>query len=65
VTRQADDRPGFPGQPMTRERMIRKFRSSVATCRTANEVDNRAAALRGLERTEDLSGVLATFTLLT
>jgi 2-methylcitrate dehydratase len=58
VTRQVDDMPGFPGLPMTRAEVERKFRANIGqrwpTARTAEILQ----ALWALERTDDLRGLL-------
>lgn len=58
VTRQVDDMPGFPGQPMSRAGMDRKFRSNVGGRWPAGEIDSLLQALWAFERTEDLRALL-------
>jgi 2-methylcitrate dehydratase len=61
VTKEIDDMPGFPGQPMTREQMSRKFRSNVAGRWPAAKVDGLLEVLWGLETATDVSTVLGRF----
>jgi 2-methylcitrate dehydratase len=63
VTRQVDDMRGFPGQPMSRAEMERKFRSNVGNRWPAGQVDALLQALWGLERTESLPALLGRFSL--
>jgi 2-methylcitrate dehydratase len=58
VMHQVDDMPGFPGQPMSRAELERKFRSNVAKRWSPRQTDAILQALRSLERTEDLSLLL-------
>jgi 2-methylcitrate dehydratase len=61
VTRQVDDMPGFPGQPMSRAGMERKFRSNVGNRWPAAQVDALLQALWTFEQTEDLRSLLGQF----
>jgi 2-methylcitrate dehydratase len=63
VARQVDDMPGFPGQPMSRAGMERKFRSNVGNRWPASEVDSLLLALWSFERTENLQSLLGRFSL--
>jgi 2-methylcitrate dehydratase len=63
VTRQVDDMPGFPGRPMDRAGMERKFRSNVGHHWPAAEVTSLLQALWSFERTEDLRSFLGRFAL--
>jgi 2-methylcitrate dehydratase len=64
VTRQVDDMPGFPGQPMSRAGMERKFRSNVGNRWPTAQVDALLQALWSFDRTEDLRSLLGRFALL-
>jgi 2-methylcitrate dehydratase len=59
VTRQVDDMPGFPGKPMTRAEVERKFRANVGKRWPAEHTAGILQALWALERTDDLRGLLA------
>jgi 2-methylcitrate dehydratase len=61
VTRQVDDMPGFPGQPMTRAQMERKYRSNVGRRWPANQVDAQLQALWDLDKADDLRALLGRF----
>jgi 2-methylcitrate dehydratase len=61
VTRQVDDMPGFPGQPMTRAQMERKYRSNVAKRWPAAQVDAQLQALWDLDQAPDLQSLLGQF----
>jgi len=61
VVRQVDNMPGFPGQPMTRADVERKFRSNVGHRWPPARTDAVLAALWTLERTEDVSRLLGQF----
>lgn len=63
VTRQVDDMPGFPGQPMSRADMERKFRGNVGSRWPAAQVDALLQALWSFERTEDLRALMGQFSL--
>jgi 2-methylcitrate dehydratase len=63
VTRQVDDMPGFPGQPMDRAGMERKFRSNTGGRWPASHVDQLLQALWAFERTENLGSLLGRFSL--
>jgi 2-methylcitrate dehydratase len=55
VTRQVDDMPGFPGQPMNRDDTARKFRSNVGARWPKERTDALLQTLWGLEKMEDIS----------
>jgi 2-methylcitrate dehydratase len=63
VTRQVDDMPGFPGQPMSRAQMERKFRSNVGKRWPAARVDAQLQSLWDFEKTEDLHALLGRFSI--
>jgi 2-methylcitrate dehydratase len=63
VTRQVDDMPGFPGQPMSRAGMDRKFRSNAGGRWPASHVDALLQALWSFEQTDDLRSLLARLSL--
>jgi 2-methylcitrate dehydratase len=58
VVQQVDNMPGFPGQPITRADVERKFRSNVEGRLSAQRTDDVLQALWGLEQTEDVSLLL-------
>jgi 2-methylcitrate dehydratase len=58
VTRQVDDVPGFPGQPMGRTEIDHKFRSNVGGRWSRERTDAVLEALWTLERAADLSALL-------
>jgi hypothetical protein len=59
VTRLVDSMPGFPGQPMSRADVERKFRSNVGK-RWPQQTDAVLGALWALDRTDDLPFLLGT-----
>ncbi len=61
VTVQVDDMPGFPGKPMTRAQMERKYRSNVGKRWPAAEVDAQLQSLWDFEKTDDLRAFLGRF----
>jgi 2-methylcitrate dehydratase len=63
MTRQVDNMPGFPGQPMSRADVERKFRSNVGKRWPQVRTDAILQALWGLDRADDLSGLLDKLTL--
>lgn len=63
VTRQVDDMPGFPGMPMDRAGMERKFRSNVGHRWPAAQVDAFLQSLWSFEQTDDLRALLGQFAL--
>ena len=58
VIRQVDNMPGFPGKPMTRADVERKFRSNIDTRWPREWTDAVLQALWALDRTDDLSSLL-------
>jgi 2-methylcitrate dehydratase len=58
ITRQVDNMPGFPGQPMERADVERKFRSNAGSRWPRHRTDAILRALWDLDRTEDLPGLL-------
>jgi 2-methylcitrate dehydratase len=58
ITRQVDNKPGFPGLPMGRADVERKFRSNVRKYWPQDRIDGVLQALWSLERTEDVSSLL-------
>ena len=58
-----DNMPGFPGEPMTRADVERKFRSNVEGRFSPQQADEVLTALWGLEQTGDLSALLGRFVL--
>ena len=63
MTRQVDDMPGFPGRPMERADVERKFRSNVGKRWPQERTDAILQALWSLERTDDLSALLGKLSL--
>jgi 2-methylcitrate dehydratase len=58
VLRQVDNMPGFPGQPMTRADVERKFRSNIDTHWPQERTDAVLRELWALDRTDNLSTLL-------
>jgi 2-methylcitrate dehydratase len=58
VTRLVDSMPGFPGQPISRADVERKFRSNVGKRWPQQRTDAVLKALWDLDRTEDLPALL-------
>jgi 2-methylcitrate dehydratase len=58
IVRQVDDMPGFPGKPMTRAEVERKFRANIGKRWPAKQTDEVLQALWGLDRADDLRGLL-------
>jgi 2-methylcitrate dehydratase len=63
VMRLVDTMPGFPGQPMGRTDIERKFRSNIGKRWPQQQTDAVLAALWALDRTDDLSSLLGTLSL--
>jgi 2-methylcitrate dehydratase len=61
ITHQVDDMPGFPGKPMTRAEMERKYRSNVAKRWPATQVDAQLQSLWDFEKSDDLRSLLGRF----
>ena len=58
IARLVDSMPGFPGQPMSRADVERKFRSNIGKRWPQERTDAVLQALWALDRTEDLSALL-------
>jgi 2-methylcitrate dehydratase len=58
VARQVDNMPSFPGQPMSRADVERKFRGNVGKAWPAERTAAVLAALWALERAKDVGGLL-------
>jgi 2-methylcitrate dehydratase len=59
-TRLVDKMPGFPGQPMTRAEVERKFRSNIGSRWPRERTDTVLQALWTLDAADDLSALLGT-----
>lgn len=59
VTRLVDSMPGFPGQPMSRADVERKFRSNIGKRWPQQQTASVLQALWALDRTTDLSALLS------
>ena len=58
TTRLVDSMPGFPGQPMSRADVERKFRSNIGKRLPQERTDAVLQALWALDRTDDLAALL-------
>jgi 2-methylcitrate dehydratase len=58
IVQQVNNMPGFPGQPMTRADVERKFRSNIDTRWPPERADAVLRALWALDQTDDLSALL-------
>jgi 2-methylcitrate dehydratase len=65
ITREVDLAPGFPGRPMTRAELERKFRGNVAKRLPEARTDSVLEALWGLDRADDLAALLGRLVLQT
>src|SRR5262249_14852721 len=65
MMRQVDDMPGFPGRPMSRADVERKFRGNVGKRWELERTDAILQSLWALERLDDLSSMLDKFSLQT
>jgi 2-methylcitrate dehydratase len=65
ITRQVDDIPGFPGQPMSRANVERKFRSNVRKRWPQARTDDVLQRLWSLEKNEDLGALFSRFSVQT
>jgi 2-methylcitrate dehydratase len=65
IARQVDNMPGFPGQPMSRADVERKFRSNVGKRWPPELTDAVLQAFWALDRTEDLPSLLGKLSLQT
>jgi 2-methylcitrate dehydratase len=63
VTRQVDDMPGFPGKPMTRAEVERKFRANIGKRWPDERIGEILQALWGLDQENDLRTLLAKLSL--
>jgi len=63
IVHQVDNMPGFPGQPMTRADIERKFRSNVGKRWPQEQTDAILQALWALDRTDDLPLLLGKLSL--
>jgi 2-methylcitrate dehydratase len=63
IVRQVDDMPGFPGKPMTRAEVERKFRANIGRRWPTQRTDEILQALWSLDRADDLGGLLGRLTL--
>jgi 2-methylcitrate dehydratase len=63
VVREVDSMPGFPGQPMSRADVERKFRSNVGRRWPPERTDANLNALWALDQTEDLPSLLGKLSL--
>jgi 2-methylcitrate dehydratase len=63
IVRQVDDMPGFPGKPMTRAEVERKFRANVGRRWPAERTGEVLQMLWALERADDLRGLLGKLSL--
>jgi 2-methylcitrate dehydratase len=63
IVRQVDDMPGFPGKPMTRAEVERKFFANIGKRWPAARTNEVLAALWGLDRVDDLPGLLGRLSL--
>ena len=65
ITREVDSMPGFPGQPMSRADVERKFRSNVGKRWPQERTDTILQALWALDQTKDLPILLRMLSLQT
>ena len=65
ISRQADNMPGFAGQPISRVDVERKFRSNVGKRWSQERTDAILQALWSLDQTDGLSFLLGKFTVQT
>jgi 2-methylcitrate dehydratase len=63
VTRQVDNMPSFPGQPISRAEVERKFRDNVGKRWSQERTGAILQALWTLERAPDVRGLLGELTL--
>jgi 2-methylcitrate dehydratase len=63
ISREADNVPGFPGMPMQRADVERKFRGNVGKRWPAERTASILEAMWSLERTPDVGALLASLTL--
>jgi 2-methylcitrate dehydratase len=65
ITRLVDSMPGFPGQPMSRTDVERKFRSNVAKRWPRERTDTVLQTLWALDRSDDVPSLLSQLALQT
>jgi 2-methylcitrate dehydratase len=58
ITHQIDEMPGFPGQPVTRADVERKFRSNLGRRTLQEDTGAVLQALWALDRTDDLRSLM-------
>jgi len=63
ITREVDDVPGFPGRPMNRAEVERKFRGNVGKRWPRERTDAILQTLWALDRTPDVAALLGTLSL--
>ena len=63
ITRQVDDMPGFPGKPMTRAEVERKFLANIGTRWPAERSGEILRSLWALDRADDLRALLGRLSL--
>jgi 2-methylcitrate dehydratase len=63
VSSEVDDVPGFPGRPMNRADVERKFRGNVGSRWPRERTDAILQSLWALDQTKDLSELIASFQL--
>jgi 2-methylcitrate dehydratase len=59
IAHQIDDMPGFPGKPMTRADVERKFRSNLGTRTLQEDTGAVLQALWALDRADDVRSLTA------
>jgi 2-methylcitrate dehydratase len=59
ITHQVDDMPGFPGKPMRRADVERKFRGNVGERWPGKHTDSVLQSLWALEKVDDVSALLS------
>jgi len=62
IIQQVDNMPGFPGQPITRADVERKFRSNIDTRWPQQKTDAVLRSLWALDQAPDLSALLGSLT---
>ena len=63
IVRQVDNMPGFPGQPMSRADVERKFRSNIGKRWSQEQTDAVLRAMWDLDHTHDISDLLGKLSL--
>jgi 2-methylcitrate dehydratase len=59
ISRQVDNMPGFPGQPMSRADIDRKFRANIGERWPKKQTDATLQALWALEKIDDVPSLLS------